>query len=138
MENIIKSVRELGKAIQADETFKAYIAAKLDADNDETLQNAIGEFNLVKMQISEETQKEDKDEAKLQELNVQLRKCYADIIANEKMQKYNNANQLYSGLINKVYAILEMCCNGEDPETCEVKTEEASCGGNCASCGGCG
>ncbi|MBQ2420787.1 MAG: YlbF family regulator, partial [Clostridia bacterium] len=77
MENIIKSVRELGKAIQADETFKAYIAAKMDADNDEALQNAIGEFNLVKMQISEETQKEDKDEAKLQELNVKLRKCYA-------------------------------------------------------------
>lgn len=135
MENIIKSVRELGKAIQADETFKAYIAAKLDADNDETLQNAIGEFNLVKMQINEETQKEDKDEAKLQELNVQLRKCYADIIANEKMQKYNNANQLYSGLINKVYAILEMCCNGEDPETCEP--EEHSCSGSCSTCGGC-
>lgn len=135
MENIIKSVRELGKAIQADETFKAYIAAKLDADNDETLQNAIGEFNLVKMQISEETQKEDKDEAKLQELNVQLRKCYADIIANEKMQKYNNANQLYSGLINKVYAILELCCNGEDPETCEP--EEHSCSGSCSTCGGC-
>ncbi|MBQ2001235.1 MAG: YlbF family regulator [Clostridia bacterium] len=135
MENIIKSVRELGKAIQADETFKAYIAAKLDADNDETLQNAIGEFNLVKMQISEETQKEDKDEAKLQELNVQLRKCYADIIANEKMQKYNNANQLYSGLINKVYAILEMCCNGEDPETSEP--EEHSCSGSCSTCGGC-
>lgn len=135
MENIIKSVRELGKAIQADETFKAYIAAKLDADNDEALQNAIGEFNLVKMQISEETQKEDKDEAKLQELNVKLRKCYADIIANEKMQKYNNANQLYSGLINKVYAILELCCNGEDPETCEP--EEHSCSGSCSTCGGC-
>ena len=135
MENIIKSVRELGKAIQADETFKAYIAAKMDADNDEALQNAIGEFNLVKMQISEETQKEDKDEAKLQELNVQLRKCYADIIANEKLQKYNNANQLYSGLINKVYAILELCCNGEDPETCEP--EEHSCSGSCSTCGGC-
>ena len=135
MENIIKSVRELGKAIQADETFKAYIAAKLDADNDETLQNAIGEFNLVKMQISEETQKEDKDEAKLQELNVQLRKCYADIIDNEKMQKYNNANQLYSGLINKVYAILEMCCNGEDPETCPAVAHK--CSGSCSTCGGC-
>ena len=135
MENIIKSVRELGKAIQADETFKTYIAAKMDADNDEALQNAIGEFNLVKMQISEETQKEDKDEAKLQELNVKLRKCYADIIANEKMQKYNNANQLYSGLINKVYAILELCCNGEDPETCEP--EEHSCSGSCSTCGGC-
>lgn len=135
MENIIKSVRELGKAIQADETFKAYIEAKTEADNDETLQNAIGEFNLVKMQINEEAQKEDKDEAKLQELNVQLRKSYADIIANEKMQKYNNANQLYSGLINKVYAILEMCCNGEDPVTCEP--EEHSCSGSCSTCGGC-
>lgn len=135
MENIIKSVRELGKAIQADETFKAYIEAKTEADNDETLQNAIGEFNLVKMQINEEAQKEDKDEAKLQELNVQLRKSYADIIANEKMQKYNNANQLYSSLINKVYAILEMCCNGEDPETCEP--EEHSCSGSCSTCGGC-
>ncbi len=135
MENIIKAVRELGKEIQADELFKTYIAAKLEADNDETLQNAIGEFNLVKMQISEETQKEDKDEAKIQELNVKLRKNYADIIANEKMQKYNNANQMYSGLINKVYAILELCCNGEDPETCEP--EDHGCSGSCSTCGGC-
>lgn len=135
MENIIKKVRELGKEIQADESFKTYIAAKNAADSDEVLQNAIKEFNLIKMQISEQTQKEEKDEAKLQELNVQLRKCYADIIANEKMQTYNNANQLYSGLVNKVYAILELCCNGEDPDTCEP--EEHSCSGSCSTCGGC-
>lgn len=135
MEDIIKSVRALGKAIQADESFKSYIDAKTEADNDKELQGAIGEFNLVKMQISEETQKEDKDEAKIQELNVKLRKCYADIIANEKMQKYNSANQIYSGLVNKVYAILEMCCNGEDPDTCEP--EEHSCSGSCSTCGGC-
>lgn len=135
MEDIIKSVRALGKAIQADESFKSYIDAKSEADSDEALQDTIGEFNLIKMQISEETQKEDKDEAKIQELNVKLRKCYADIIANEKMQKYNSANQIYSGLVNKVYAILEMCCNGEDPETCEP--EEHSCSGSCSNCGGC-
>lgn len=135
MEDIIKSVRALGKAIQADESFKSYIDAKTEADNDKELQGAIGEFNLVKMQISEETQKEDKDDAKIQELNVKLRKCYADIIANEKMQKYNSANQIYSGLVNKVYAILEMCCNGEDPDTCEP--EEHSCSGSCSTCGGC-
>lgn len=135
MEDIIKSVRALGKAIQADESFKSYIDAKSEADSDEALQDTIGEFNLIKMQISEETQKEDKDEAKIQELNVKLRKCYADIIANEKMQKYNSANQIYSGLVNKVYAILEMCCNGEDPDTCEP--EEHSCSGSCSTCGGC-
>ncbi len=135
MEDIIKSVRALGKAIQADEAFKSYISAKEEADSDEALQNAIGEFNLVKMQISEETQKSEKDEAKLQELNNALRKSYADIMANEKMQKYNNANQLFSGLINKVYAILELCCNGEDPDTCEP--EDHQCSGSCSSCGGC-
>ena len=73
MENIIKSVRELGKAIQADESFKEYIKAKEEADNDTTLQSAIGEFNLIKMQLAEEGQKEEKDEAKINELNVKLR-----------------------------------------------------------------
>lgn len=135
MENIIKSVRELGKAIQADESFKEYIKAKEEADNDTTLQGAIGEFNLIKMQLAEEGQKEEKDETKISELNVQLRKSYADIIANEKMQKFNAANQLYSGMVNKVYAILELCCNGEDPDTCEP--QEHSCSGSCSTCGGC-
>ncbi len=135
MENIIKQVRELGKAIQADEAYKSYIEAKNEADNDKALQDAIGEFNLVKMQLTEEGQKEEKDEAKITDLNVKLRKCYADIIANEKMQKYNSANQIYSGIINKVYTILEMCCNGENPETCEP--EEHSCSGSCSTCGGC-
>ena len=54
MENIIKSVRELGKAIQADESFKEYIKAKEEADNDTTLQSAIGEFNLIKILLAEE------------------------------------------------------------------------------------
>ena len=57
------------------------------------------------------------------------------IRANEKMQKFNAANQLYSGMVNKVYAILELCCNGEDPDTCEP--EEHSCSGSCSTCGGC-
>ena len=48
--DIIKITRELGKAIQADERFIAYNAAKLANDNDEELQNLIGEFNLKRQQ----------------------------------------------------------------------------------------
>ena len=35
MENIIKSVRELGKAIQADESFKEYIQTFVFSDQSE-------------------------------------------------------------------------------------------------------
>ena len=38
----IKSVRELGKAIQADERFVRYAKARLANDNDAELQAAIG------------------------------------------------------------------------------------------------
>ena len=42
----IKAARELGKAIQNDERYKAYIEAKKANDADDELQQLIGEFNL--------------------------------------------------------------------------------------------
>ena len=53
----------------------------------------------------------------------------------EKKEALTENEQLYSGMVNKVYAILELCCNGEDPDTCEP--EEHSCSGSCSTCGGC-
>ena len=42
--NVIELTRELGKALQQDERYIAYHAAKLANDNDADLQNLIGDF----------------------------------------------------------------------------------------------
>ena len=60
--DIIEMTRELGRALQNDERYIAMMAARQASDEDEALQEAIGEFNLKRMAISNEAQKEERDD----------------------------------------------------------------------------
>ena len=133
--DIITKARELGKEIQADERYVAYMAAKNKSDNDSALQEMINEFNLLRMNLSTEINKgADADEDKKADLDKQIRDLYAKIMSNENMTAYAAAKEELDEAIRKVSTIIMMSAEGADPETCDV---EHSCGGNCSSCGGC-
>ena len=89
--DVIELARELGKAIQQDERFLAMQIARQNSDNDDELQQLIGEFNLKRMAINNEAAKENRDEAKLQQLNSELRETYAKVMQNKNMNAYNEA-----------------------------------------------
>ncbi|MBE6880767.1 MAG: YlbF family regulator [Ruminococcaceae bacterium] len=131
----IKAARELGKAIQADERYIAYNEAKIANDNDEELQKLIGEFNLKRQQLGLEMSKsaEEKDEAKIEEANKEMQKLYTLIMQNEHMADFTMAKQGMDKLVGDINMIIGMCCDGEDPDTCEI----SACSGSCATCGGC-
>lgn len=131
--DIIELTRALGAAIQETEEYKRFMSAKEKNDNDEALQKQIGDFNLLKMQLDAEHEKEEKDEAKILELNEKIVALYNEIVSGESMTEYNAAYEAYRTLTDKISNILLMCENGEDPATCEP----SSCTGNCFSCGGC-
>ncbi len=109
--------------------------ARQASDEDQALQDAIGEFNLKRMAINNEAQKEDRDEETLKRLNEEFRAVYAKIMQNENMQRYNDTKTELDAKVQRLTAIITMCAEGEDPETCDY--DAASCGGNCASCAGC-
>lgn len=132
--DMMEATRQLGKAIQADKRYLAFYAAKDANDADEALQERIGRFNLLKMQIDEEMGKDDRDEDKLAALNADLRKVYADIMVNEHMQAYQNAKNEIDEAVRRMNAILDLCIAGEDPDTCEPAE---GCTGSCSTCGGC-
>ena len=131
--DIIKLTRQLGAEIQNTPEYKRFMEAKIKNDNDEALQKQIGDFNLLKMQLDAEHEKEEKDEAKILEINEKIVTLYNQIISGEGMTEFNAAYAAYKELTDKISNILLMCENGENPETCEP----ASCSGNCSSCGGC-
>lgn len=131
--DIIELTRALGAAIQETEEYKRFMTAKEKNDNDEALQKQIGDFNLLKMQLDSEHEKEEKDDAKILELNEKIVALYNEIVSGESMTEYNAAYEAYRALTDKISSILLMCENGEDPATCEP----SSCTGNCSSCGGC-
>ncbi len=133
--DIIKLTRELGKEIQKDERYTKYSQAKNASDNDTALQGMIGDFNLKRMEINNEAQKAERDEARIQELNNELRSAYAQIMGNEKMVAFNEAKDEMDALLQRVSAIITQCAEGEDPETTDY--EPSSCGGSCSSCAGC-
>lgn len=133
--DLIAKTRELGKMIQQEESYINLQTAEKNADADKTLQDLIGEFNLKRLAINNETQKAEKDSEKIAELNSEMQKIYADIMSNENMIAYNDAKQAFDQLMTRVMTIIQNCSQGEDPETTDYT---ASCSGSCATCGGCG
>ena len=89
--DIVEIARDLGKKIQEDERFIAMHVASQQCDADEALQNMIGEFNLKRMAINNEAQKEDRSEDLLRQYNNELRTIYAEIMQNPNMAAYTAA-----------------------------------------------
>ncbi len=131
----ITAARELGRAIQNTPQYTAMKAAEKACDEDASLQELIGDFNLVRMNLTQENAKTEKDDAKVAELNTQLQKVYTDVMGNSHMMDYNIAKQDVEEIMQKINVIMQAAVNGQDVDTVDV---ESSCTGSCSSCSGCG
>ena len=98
--DIITMARDLGKALQQEETYKKLHEVQTKADADKELQTLIGEFNLKRMSINGESSKKDSDPDKLSKLNAEMREVYSKIMSNENMIAYNAAKADYDA-VNK-------------------------------------
>lgn len=136
MDMILDMTRELAEAMQQDERYIKLQLAQAAADEDEALQNLIGEFNLKRIAVNNETTKDEgeKDGEKIRRLDTELRAVYAELMANEHMKAYQAAKEELDLLVNKMMRIITLASQGEDPYEADT---ESNCTGNCASCGGC-
>ncbi len=136
MDKILELAKDLAHEIQMDERFIRTQMAQTAADEDKELQCLIGDFNLKRMALGNETAKDEKDRDadKLRELDSELRELYAKVMENENMQRYNTAKTELDQMMNGVSRILTLAAQGMDPD---AEDEGASCTGNCSSCGGC-
>ena len=67
-QQMMDTARELGYMIQQDERYIRAQMAQIAADEDETLQNLIGEFNLKRIALNTESVRDDRDPEKLKKL----------------------------------------------------------------------
>ena len=123
-------------APQTDERYLALAAARKANDEDEALQDMIGEFNLARMDLNNEISKDARDDERVASLNAKVNDLYGKIMASEGMVAYNAAKADAEALISHIDAIINTAMNGGDPML--VEAPAAGCSGSCASCGGCG
>ena len=132
----IKMARELGAEIQKTEEFKTVELAKVQNDADTGLEKLIGEFNMKRMDLGNEMQKEEQDKAKIEAIDNELKGMYASIMENENMKAFNDAKTAFDDILQQINTIIMMSANGQDPMTIDPKPN--SCGdGGCSSCSGC-
>ena len=132
--DIMKLTRELGRALQQDQTYINMSVAEQQCIEDEALQNAIGEFNLKRMAINNEAGKEDRSEELIEQYNKELREIYGRVMQNEHMAAYQAAKNEFDALMQRVTGVLSMCAEGQDPDGCDP--DACGCTGSCATCGG--
>lgn len=137
MENAILKFKEAAKAFQQAEIYKALAAARKANDEDTQLQNMLGDFNLVRLDLNNEIGKDERDDKRVAELNDRINELYNGIMGNQHMLDYNKAKEDIEEFIQYVNAILNAAIDGEDPMTVEPPPPPAECSGSCASCAGC-
>jgi len=125
--------REFAKKIQQDERVIELARAKEANDKDEALQNLIGQFNLLRIDMNREVGKPERDDSRLMELDRQLQEIYAQIMQNPNMEAFNKARQNIDTMMNTINQALTVAINGGDPDLVE---ESHGCGCGCESCGG--
>lgn len=131
----IELFKKAAVALQTDERYLALDAARKANDADEALQDMIGEFNLTRLELNNEIGKDERDDAKIAELNAKVNQLYSDIMATEGMAAYNAAKAEAEALVSHIDAIINTAMNGGDPMS--VQAPEAGCTGSCSSCSGC-
>ncbi|MCI6006962.1 YlbF family regulator [Oscillospiraceae bacterium LCP25S3_E10] len=132
--DMIELAREIGKQIQQDASYISVKAAEQACDEDKDLQQQIADFNMKRMTLSQESNKQPRDDQKVAKLNQELRECYEKVMSNENMANYNNAKTELDHKIKHIIDIITMSAEGADPDTVQEQTD---CGHDCSCCGGC-
>ena len=133
--DIIEMARDLGRALQADEKYQRYVNATLENDKDQVLQDLIGKFNTLRVDINREISKSEKDQEKIARLDSEFKTTYRLIMERPGMMEYNAAKSDLNGLVQFINQIIAGSANGQDPDNIQQST---GCTGSCSSCSGCG
>ena len=131
----IELFKKAAAAMQTDPRYLELDAARRENDMDQELQGLIGEFNLARLDLNNETSKIEPSDDRINELNQKINDLYTQIMSSEGMVRYNAAKAECEALVNPIDAIINTAMNGGDLMT--VNAPQGGCTGSCATCGGC-
>ena len=135
LDYLVEMARALGRALQQDERYTRYRNATLENDKDEALQELIGRFNALRVDINREISQSSKDQNRIAQLDDEFKGTYKLNMERPGMIEYNNAKTELDSLVQFISQIVVGSANGQDPDSIE---QSAGCSGSCDSCAGCG
>lgn len=139
--DIIQIFKEASAALQNDPRYIALAEIRQKNDGDTALEALTQDFAKTRETLSEELEKQVRDNDLVVELNAKANKLYGEIMAHEGIIAYNKAKLELDQLVAYIDAIITSALEGGDPmaveNPAEKAGEKAACTGSCATCNGC-
>jgi cell fate (sporulation/competence/biofilm development) regulator YlbF (YheA/YmcA/DUF963 family) len=121
--DIIESARRLGKDIQADERYKAFIKAQEAAQNDEHIAAVSKQLEEIQAEFEKVATENPENEEKLELLHSEYIELFQKVNGEPLMAAALDARSNIDNMMNDIMQIIYLCLNGEDPDTCELSAE---------------
>ena len=128
--NVIEATRQLGKAIQEDEAYKAFAEARAKNDADSELQEKMSRYETERKLLGEEFSKPEGeiDREVVTKLRAAIEELTRQISANENYIAFSEAQRAMNNLMASVNAEIKFAITGERPSECTH---------DCSTCSGC-
>lgn len=125
---IIEKAKELGLLLKDSDIVKEYIAAKTAYEQDRTIQELLGQFNLHKMSMAMLSKQEHPDEERIADHEKQLEDVYNKIMQTELMIDFQQKSEKVDTIVSNINSIINLYISGNST---------GGCTGSCSTCGGC-
>lgn len=134
---LIQIFKNACSELQKDPRYLALAAVRKQNDADQELDRLTREFAETKKTLSEELEKQVRNNDLVVELNAKANKLYGELMSYPGIVAYNKAKLEVDQLVGHIDAVLTAALNGEDPQTVAAPVPEKSmpCTGDCSSCG---
>ena len=119
--------KKAAAAMQTDPRYLELDAARRENDNDQELQGLIGEFNLKRLDLNNESAKPEPDTAHVADLNQQVNDLYTQIMSSEGMVRYNTAKKECEAMVSHIDAIINTIgARSGKPQALPVRVSSSS------------
>ena len=121
--DILDSARQLGKDIQADERYKACIKAQEAATNDAKISEMAKRLDEIQAEFEKIATEHPENEEKMELLHSEYIELFQKANAEPAMAALLDARAEMDKMMTDIMAIIFLCINGEDPDTCKPTPE---------------
>lgn len=128
-QTIYEKARELGELLKSSDEFVAMRAAEETANTDAKLLQMSGEFEQLRAQMQSLTIEDNPDYDKIGEVSRAMDDMQAKLNAEPAMKALRTTREQFNGLMSMV--------NRELQGVLAPESLVSTCGGSCATCGGC-
>ena len=125
---IIEKAKELGLLLKDSEIVKEYVAAKTVYEQDRTIQELLGQFNLHKMSMAMLSKQDHPDEERIADHEKQLEDVYNKIMQTDLMLDFQQKSEKVDSIISNINSIINLYISGGSANGCT---------GSCSTCSGC-